>query len=157
MQKWEQLSAKCSMHRTTRHSNTELDRWREFVVMACSTINRGRCFRHRFTLKFSMSMVRDYVSELRPPVDLLFNPQVIHEHGEPCIDKRKLLIRSPEWQSYQQSSSSKQEKLTKGTMNLALRSIFVHTYQVIFTCRKILRHGPMALLPLRRKACCGFL
>jgi hypothetical protein len=29
------------------------------------------------------SMGRDYVSELRPPVGLLFIPQVVHEHGEP--------------------------------------------------------------------------
>jgi hypothetical protein len=29
----------------------------------------------------------------------------------------------------------------KEMMNLALRSTFVHTSQVIFTCRKILLHG----------------
>jgi hypothetical protein len=29
------------------------------------------------------SMGRDYVSELWPPVGLLFIPQVVHEHGEP--------------------------------------------------------------------------
>jgi hypothetical protein len=30
-----------------------------------------------------MSMGWDYVSELRPPANLLFIPQMIYEHGEP--------------------------------------------------------------------------
>jgi hypothetical protein len=33
-------------------------------------------------MKMIMVMVRDYVSELRPTTDLLFIPQVIHDHGE---------------------------------------------------------------------------
>jgi hypothetical protein len=40
-----------------------------------------------------------------------------------------------------ESSSSKQEGQVKEMMNLALRSIFVCTFQVIFTCHKILWHG----------------
>jgi hypothetical protein len=39
-----------------------------------------------------ISMGRDYVSELLPQKDLLFNPQMIHEYGEPRwkeIDGRK--------------------------------------------------------------------
>jgi hypothetical protein len=39
-----------------------------------------------------MSMVLDYVSELRPPTGLLSIPQVMYEHGEPRwndIDRRK--------------------------------------------------------------------
>jgi hypothetical protein len=36
------------------------------------------------------------------------------------------------WQFYRQSSSSKQEELEKETMNLAVRSIFAKTYQLIF-------------------------
>jgi hypothetical protein len=34
-------------------------------------------------LMMIMSMVRDYVSELRPSMGLLFIPQVIYEHREP--------------------------------------------------------------------------
>jgi len=58
---------------------------------------------------------------------------------------------------YTQSSGSKQEERAKGVMNLALRSIFVHTCKWFLTCRKSYDMGPLALLPLRRKACCGFL
>jgi hypothetical protein len=37
------------------------------------------------TLQLMMNILveLDYVSELRPPVGLLFIPQVIYEHGEP--------------------------------------------------------------------------
>jgi hypothetical protein len=40
-----------------------------------------------------------------------------------------------------ESAGSKQEERTKGMMNLALWSIFVHTCKLFFACRKILRHG----------------
>jgi hypothetical protein len=46
-----------------------------------------------------MSMEREYVSELRPPMGLLFIPYVIYEHGEPWwidINREILLIRPPE-------------------------------------------------------------
>jgi len=46
-----------------------------------------------------MSMGWDYVSELRPPMDILFVPQVIYEHGEPWrneVDRGKPLISPPE-------------------------------------------------------------
>jgi hypothetical protein len=106
-------------------------------------------------------MGRDYASELRPPMGLLSIPQVIYEHEETRwndIEKGKL-IRPPDLTSIlpTQSSISKQEKREREIMNLALRSIYVHTSKVFFTCCKILRHGPPDLLPLRRKACCGFL
>jgi hypothetical protein len=45
-----------------------------------------------------MSMGLDYISELRPPIGLLFTPQVIYEHGGPWwsdVDGGKL-IRPPE-------------------------------------------------------------
>jgi len=46
------------------------------------------------------------------------------------------------WKSYQQSHLvAKQEELAKEMMNLALRSIFVHTSKGSLTCRKIFRHG----------------
>jgi hypothetical protein len=45
------------------------------------------------------------------------------------------------WQSYKQSSVRKQEERAEIMMDLALRSIFVHTHKRFFTCRKILLHG----------------
>jgi hypothetical protein len=42
-----------------------------------------------------MLIKSDHVSELWPPTDLLFIPQVIYEHGEPWLNDdvdRKLLI-----------------------------------------------------------------
>jgi hypothetical protein len=45
-------------------------------------------------------------------------------------------------QSYQQGNIvTKQEKLAKQMMNLALRTIFVHTSKDNFTCRKILGYA----------------
>jgi hypothetical protein len=49
-----------------------------------------------------MSMGWDFISELRPPTDLLFVPQAIHEHGEPWwndIERGKLVIRPSELRS----------------------------------------------------------
>jgi hypothetical protein len=53
----------------------------------------------------------------------------------------------------QSDLAAKQEKLAKEMINLTLRSFSKGN----LTCRKILRHGSTDLLPLRRKACCGFL
>jgi hypothetical protein len=50
-----------------------------------------------------------------------------------------------------ESSSSKQEELAKGMMNFALRSIFVYTSQVIFKCRKMLRHAASGFAPPLKK------
>jgi hypothetical protein len=77
-------------------------------------------------------------------VTLLFNPQVIHEYGEPLWNNIESTGKTDSptralWQSYQQSSGSKQVKQAKGMMNLTLRSMFVHTWKRFFTCRKILR------------------
>jgi hypothetical protein len=69
-------------------------------------------------------MGREYISELRPPMGLLFIPQVIYEDGGPLwndIDMIRLC------KSYQQASSSKQEKLHGGNDEFGTRSIFVHT------------------------------
>jgi hypothetical protein len=60
------------------------------------------------------------------------------------------------WISLQQSSSDKQGEMAKEMMNLALRSIFVHTSQSILYIVKLYDMVPPALLTLRRKACCGF-
>jgi hypothetical protein len=56
------------------------------------------------------------------------------------------------WKFYQQSSSSK----IGGNCNCFLRSIS-HTLNDSLTCRKISNLGLMALLPVRRKACCRML
>jgi hypothetical protein len=64
------------------------------------------------------------------------------------------------WKSYQQSHLvAKQEELLNEMMNLTLQSavFFVHISEGSSTCHKVLQHGLTALLPLRRKACCGFL
>jgi hypothetical protein len=82
-------------------------------------------------------MGRDYVSELWPPTPLLF---ILH--GEPWwndIDKGKLLICLSESSGNSTSSHlvANQEELAK-EINLALRSIFVHTLKDSLICLKIL-------------------
>jgi hypothetical protein len=60
---------------------------------------------------------------------------------------------SPSLKSYKHSHLlAKQEELAKKTENFALRIIF-------FILRKVKSYdmGPTDLVPLRRKACCGFL
>jgi hypothetical protein len=59
------------------------------------------------------------------------------------VDQGNIPIRPPERSLavLPESSSSKQDAWAKEMMASALRSIFVHTSKVIFTCRKILRHG----------------
>jgi hypothetical protein len=85
---------------------------------------------------------------------------VIYEHEERwwnSVDRGKL-IHPPQLSGkfYQQSSSSKQEEREK-EMNLALLSTFVQIFQVTFLYAvKSYDKGPPALLPLRRKVCCGF-
>jgi hypothetical protein len=54
------------------------------------------------------------------------------------------------------SSGSMQEERGNVIMNLALRSIFVHTCKWYFTCRKMLRHGPPVLRHFRSKTCWRF-
>jgi hypothetical protein len=50
----------------------------------------------------------DYISELWPPMSLLFISQVIYEHGEPlCMmligENSQFVHQNAIWQSYQQS------------------------------------------------------
>jgi hypothetical protein len=58
-----------------------------------------------------------------------------------------------------QPSNVKQEERAKGIMNLDLRNIFVRTSNVISFLHSAKSYdiGHPALLPIRRKACCGFL
>jgi hypothetical protein len=55
-----------------------------------------------------------------------------------------------------ESSGSGREERARGIMNLALISIFVHTCKCFLHAVKSQDRVPPALLPLRRKACCGF-
>jgi hypothetical protein len=56
-----------------------------------------------------------------------------------------------------ESSGTKQEKRAKGMMNLAFRRIFYGTCKWFVHAVISYDIGPPALVPLRRKACCGFL
>jgi hypothetical protein len=103
----------------------------------------------------------DYVSELPPPACLLFIPNVACEHGEPWwndTDRAKLMIRPPEISGNPTSSHLTARVRAKETMNLALRSIFVRTFQVTFLhAVKSYDMGFLTLLPLQRKVFCRFL
>jgi hypothetical protein len=81
-----------------------------------------------------------YICELRPPTGLLFIKQVIisleNHDGKVWAGETDSSTWAP-WQSYQQA---KQEELSEGNDDLALRSIFVHAAKGSLTCRKIL-HG----------------
>jgi hypothetical protein len=79
------------------------------------------------------------VSELRPPTGVLFIHRVIYEHGEPWwnyIYRGKLPIRPPELSGNPTSTHLVASK-KNGRRNLGIRSIFVHTSEVILTCRRI--------------------
>jgi hypothetical protein len=65
-----------------------------------------------------MSMGRDNVSEVRPPMAFLFIPQVINKHGESQwnhIDREHILIRPPELSGKHTSRHriAKQEELAR--------------------------------------------
>jgi hypothetical protein len=102
----------------------------------------------------------DCVSEPRSPTGLLFIPRVICQHGKPrwwwC-----LLGITPDssartlWQSYQQrhlgpvgGKEEEWEFLPISTWN---------TSRDLLRALKSYDMGPPALLPIRRKACCGLL
>jgi hypothetical protein len=92
-----------------------------------------------------MSMGWVYVSELRPPTDLLFIPQVIHEpeyHGGMMSteENSSFVYQSSVVILPVESSGIKQEERAKRMMNLTLRNNFVYTRKWFFACRKIL-HG----------------
>jgi len=110
-----------------------------------------------------MAMGWEYVSEQRPPTSLLFVPQVIHGLGEPWCNgmltekNSSLLHQSSLAILPAESSGSKQEEWVKGmriwpcqVFLFILASYFLHAV-------KSYDMGPTALLPLRRKVCCGFL
>jgi hypothetical protein len=109
-----------------------------------------------------LSMEWGYVSELRPPTGLLFIPRwymsmKIHggiiSTGENSwfVHHNSLAILPA------QPSSSKAEGTGGGNDEFFLTKYLFHTSKVSLTCLKYYDMGPTALLPLRRKACCGFL
>jgi hypothetical protein len=74
-------------------------------------------------MMMTVSMGSDYVSELRPPTDLLSIAHVIYEHREPWwndIDRVKLLIRPPELSGNPTSNHlvANQEERAKETFGL---------------------------------------
>jgi hypothetical protein len=104
-------------------------------------------------------MGRNYVSELRPPTGVLFIPQVIYEHEEPWWWLRRLGITPDSsfralWQSYQQTSGVNRRN---GRKSEHFANQYMKYLKEFLTCRKILRDGPPASLPIRRKACCWLL
>jgi hypothetical protein len=105
----------------------------------------------------------DYASELLTPTILLSIPQVIYEQGERWwnddVDREKLLIRPPELSGNPTSRVIWYQARGMGERNgnLVLRSVFVHTCKWFLHAIKSCDTGLPALLPLRRKACCGFL
>jgi hypothetical protein len=114
------------------------------------------------TTTMIMSMGWNYVSELRPPTGLLFILQMIYEHGEPWwnddADRGKIQTRPPELSGNPTNRhlvASRRSRRNEWVFGVA--KYFCSYLQVIFTCRKILRQGPLVLLPLRTKVCYGLL
>jgi hypothetical protein len=107
-----------------------------------------------------MSMGRD-VSELRPPIVLLFILRVIWEHGEPWWWWWWWLGKTSDSSTRGLCQSYQQRHLGANMRNGWRRENFVYQYlryiNGSLTCHKFLRHGPPALLPIWRKVCCGFL
>jgi hypothetical protein len=92
-------------------------------------------------------------------MSLLFIPKVIHEHGEPWWndDDNKGTHDSCTrnlWQSYQQSSGSKQKEWEK--VKPCKVFLFILASDILHAI-KAYNMGPPALLLLQRKVCCGFL
>jgi hypothetical protein len=92
-----------------------------------------------------MSIAWDYVSELRPPTGLFFIPLVsaMYECEEPWwnyVDRGNWLSTRALWQSYQQSYSIKSGGTWRKKWIWPSKYLCSY-FEVIFTCRKILRHG----------------
>jgi hypothetical protein len=90
-----------------------------------------------------MSMGSDYVSKLRPPMGILFIPQVIHENGLPRwndINRAKFLIHPPQLSGNPRSSHivANQGELGKGDDEFGLWKYLCSYFKVIFTLSKIL-------------------
>jgi hypothetical protein len=92
--------------------------------------------------------------------ELIVFPHVIYEHGEPWwndINSGELLIRQPEFSGNlpAESSSRKSGGTGEGSDEFCLTNYLFHASKGFLICRKILDMEPTALLPLRRKSCCG--
>jgi hypothetical protein len=80
----------------------------------------------------------DFISEMWPPLGLLFIPRLIYEYGQQWwnddVDKWKLPICPPElWQFYHLSNLvAKQDEMAKEIMNLALAKYICSYFEVIF-------------------------
>jgi hypothetical protein len=102
-----------------------------------------------------------YVSQLQPPTGLLFIPLVICEHGEPWWWWLYHLGIIPDsftrafWQSDQQRHLGQVGGMDKRSENFAYQ--YLKYLKGSLMCHKYYDMGPLALLPIRRKVCCGFL
>jgi hypothetical protein len=129
-----------------------LHRWLEMHVdlSVCSEISSDLEYRKENRISILRLIDRsivligwDYIYELRPPMDLLFIPQVIYENGEPwlnVIDRGKVLIRIPEL-----PGNSARSHLVASRRNgrwwIWPCEVFCSYFPNDFTCRKILRPG----------------
>jgi hypothetical protein len=106
-----------------------------------------------------MSIVWDYVSELRPQTFLLFIHQMIYEHGEPWwndIDRRKPLIRPPEL-SHNLTSSHliARRRNRRREWWIWPCEVFCSYLPSTFTLRKILRHGASGFTSVQKESALG--
>jgi hypothetical protein len=105
-------------------------------------------------------MERDYVSELRPPTDILFIPRVICEHGQPWWWCFRLGI-TPDlstralWQSYQHRRLGASRR--KGRRVRILPISIWNTSKELYHAVKSYVVGTPASFPIPRKMCCEFL
>jgi hypothetical protein len=129
---------------TTWYYNSEdQNRWKELSAFGlCSLI---------------MSRWWDYVSELRPPSCLLFIPQEIWKHGEPWWWCR--LGITPDSSSRALCQSNQQSYMGTSRRNGRKSENFAYHYLKRLKGKKVKSYdmGLPALLPIRRKVCCGFL
>jgi hypothetical protein len=109
-----------------------------------------------------MSIRWDYVSKLQSPTGLLFIPEVIYEHWAPWwndIDRERLLIRPPQLSGNPTSSHlvSSQEEVWRRKWWIWPSNCLCSYSKWILLSVKRSDIGQTNLLPLRCKACFGFL
>jgi hypothetical protein len=112
----------------------------------CGCVEKGNGMKFKdydrfYQVEWLIMMGLDYVSDPRPPTDLLFIPRVI---CEPWWWWRRLGITPDSstralWQSYQQRDLGQVGGMDEG-VRILLISIW-DTSRDLLTCRKILRHG----------------
>jgi hypothetical protein len=123
--------------------------------ISCNHCIAYRVSHHKRFMMMIVSMGRDYVSELRPPTGRLFIPQVMWTWRiivEWCR-QRKIpdSFTGALWQSYQQSSGSKQAEWAKGLRIRSCEVFLLILASGFFTCRKFSRHGASGFTSLPKE------